>query len=190
MHWPCTHMHKHTHTHTHTRAHARTCTHTHATHRQELLSCFVVACCHGYCTSQCSDLAQLAPTSKGLSISLYVQKLTLHWITLSTLLMMAHKAETAVQGWSVDPVEAVILTHAHIHTHTCMHATTWTCSIPPPPPSFSLVISSWSASISSFFFHASADLARRTATKSLFFFTWNIIRHERQCNSQLRKINV
>ena len=25
--------------------------------------------------------------------------------------MMAHKAETAVQGWSVDPMEAVILTH-------------------------------------------------------------------------------
>ena len=62
----------------------------------------MVACCHGYCTSQCSDLAQLAPTSKGLSISPYVQRLTLHWITLSTLLMMAHKAETAVQGWSVD----------------------------------------------------------------------------------------
>ena len=79
--------------------------------RQELLSCFVVASCHGYCTSQCSDLAQLAPTSKGLSISPYVQRLTLHWITLSTLLMMAHKAETAVQGWSVDPMEAVILTH-------------------------------------------------------------------------------
>ena len=53
----------------------------------------------------------LAPTSKGLSISPYVQRLTLHWITLSTLLMMAHKAETAVQGWSVDPMEAVILTH-------------------------------------------------------------------------------
>ena len=33
-----------------------------------------------------------------------VQTLTLHWITLSTLLMMAHKAETAVQGWSVDPI--------------------------------------------------------------------------------------
>ena len=32
--------------------------------RQELSSCFVVACCHSYCTSQCSDLAQLAPTSK------------------------------------------------------------------------------------------------------------------------------
>ena len=71
------------------------------------------ACCHGYCTSQCSDLAQLAPTSKGLSISPYVQRLTLHWITLSTLLMMAHKAETAVQGWSVDPMEVVILTHIH-----------------------------------------------------------------------------
>ena len=82
-------------------------THTAHTHT----SCFVVACCHGYCTSQCSDLAQLAPTSKGLSISPYVQRLTLHWITLSTLLMMAHKAETAVQGWSVDPMEAVILTH-------------------------------------------------------------------------------
>ena len=25
--------------------------------------------------------------------------------------MMAHKAETAVQGWSVDPMEDVILTH-------------------------------------------------------------------------------
>ena len=60
----------------------------------------------------------LAPTSKGLSISPYVQRLTLHWITLSTLLMMAHKAETAVQGWSVDPMEAVILTHTHTHTHT------------------------------------------------------------------------
>ena len=46
-----------------------------------------------------------------LSISPYVQRLTLHWITLSTLLMMAHKAETAVQGWSVDPMEDVILTH-------------------------------------------------------------------------------
>ena len=89
---PDTHTHTHTHTHT-------------------LLSCFVIACCHGYCTSQCSDLAQLAPTSKGLSINPYVQRLTLHWITLSTLLMMAHKAETAVQGWSVDPMEAVILTH-------------------------------------------------------------------------------
>ena len=55
----------------------------------------VVACCHGYCTSQCSDFAQLAPTSKGLSISPYVQRLTLQWITLSTLLMMAQKAETA-----------------------------------------------------------------------------------------------
>ena len=41
-----------------------------------------------------------------------------------------------------------------------------------------------------FFFHASADLARRAATKSLFFFTWNIIRHEMQCDSQLRKVNV
>ena len=86
--------------------------------RQELLSCFVVGCCHGYCTSQCSDLAQLAPTSKGLSISPYVQRLTLQWITLSTLLMMAHKAETAAQGWSVDPMEDVILTHTHTHTHT------------------------------------------------------------------------
>ena len=28
-----------------------------------------------------------------------------------TLLMMAHKAETAVQGWNVDPREDVILTH-------------------------------------------------------------------------------
>ena len=67
--------------------------------RQELLSCFVVACCNGYCTRQCSDLAQLAPTSlsKGLSISPYVQRLTLQWITLSTLLMMAQKAETAVR---------------------------------------------------------------------------------------------
>ena len=36
-------------------------------------------------------------------------------ITLSTLLMTAHKAETAVQGWSVDAMEDVILTH----THTC-----------------------------------------------------------------------
>ena len=101
---------------------------------QELLSCFVVASCHGYCTSQCSVLAQLAPTSKGLSISPYVQRLTLHWITLSTLLMMAHKAETAVQGWSVDPMEDVILTHTHTHarahahphtnTHTCTHKNT------------------------------------------------------------------
>ena len=93
---------------------------------QELLSCFVVACCHGYCTSQCSDLAQLAPTSKGLSISHYVQRLTLQWITLSTLLMMAHKAETAVQRWSVDPMEDVILTHT-----------------PPPPSAFQ----SWSVSV-------------------------------------------
>ena len=30
----------------------------------------------------------------------YVWWLILQWITLSTLLMMAHKAETAVQGWS------------------------------------------------------------------------------------------
>ena len=45
------------------------------------------------------------------TVSHYVQRLTLHWITLSTLLMMAHKAETAVQGWSVDPMEDVILTH-------------------------------------------------------------------------------
>ena len=73
----------------------------------------LVACCHGYCTSQSSDLAQLAPTSEGLNISPYVQMLTLHWITLSTLLMMAHKAETAVQGWSVDPMEDVILTRVH-----------------------------------------------------------------------------
>ena len=51
------------------------------------------------------------PAHTLLSISPYVQRLTLHWITLSTLLMMAHKAETAVQGWSVDPMEAVILTH-------------------------------------------------------------------------------
>ena len=40
-----------------------------------------------------------------------VQRLTLQWITFSTLLMMAHKAETALQGWSVDPMEDVILTH-------------------------------------------------------------------------------
>ena len=32
--------------------------------------------------------------------------------------MMAHKAETAVQGWSVDPMEDVIWTHTHTHTHT------------------------------------------------------------------------
>ena len=124
----------------HTRTHARTQAHTHArarthTHilahrvlgtarltvrffrvpgkRQELLSSFVVACCYGYCTSQCCDIAQLASTSKlkELSISHYVQRLTLQWITLSTLLMMAHKAETSVQGWSVDPMDDVILTH-------------------------------------------------------------------------------
>ena len=36
---------------------------------KELLFCFVVAfyCYHGYCTSQGGDLAQLAPTSKGLA---------------------------------------------------------------------------------------------------------------------------
>ena len=45
------------------------------------------------------------------NISHYVQRLTLQWITLGTLLMMAHKVETAVQGWSVDPMEDVILTH-------------------------------------------------------------------------------
>ena len=97
-------------THTHTRTHTRASL------------CFVVAYCHDYCTSQWNDLAQLAPASKGLSKSCYVQRLTLQWITLSTLLMMAHKAETAVQSWSVDPVEDVIFdTHTHTHTHTHRH---------------------------------------------------------------------
>ena len=69
-------------------------------------------------TAQASGviLLSLRPQARGLSISHYVQRLTLHWITLSTLLMMAHKAETAVQGWSVDPMEDVILTHTHTHT--------------------------------------------------------------------------
>ena len=30
---------------------------------------------------------------------------------------MAHKAETAVQGWSVDPMESVFLTHTRTRTH-------------------------------------------------------------------------
>ena len=81
----------------------------------------MVACCNGYCGQQC--LAQLAPTSQGLSISYYVQRLTLHWIICSTFLMMPHKAETVVQGWSADPIEDVILTHARTHarTHTYTH---------------------------------------------------------------------
>ena len=57
-----THMHTHAHTHVYTHAHRHTHTHTDT-------PTFVVACCHGYCTSQCSDLAQLAPTSKGLSLN-------------------------------------------------------------------------------------------------------------------------
>ena len=109
-----THARARTHTHTHILAHQVDCTGFRVTgKRQELLSCFVVACCYGYSTSQCCDIAQLASTSKlkELSISHYVQRLTLQWITLSTLLMMAHKAETSVQGWSVDPMDDVILTH-------------------------------------------------------------------------------
>ena len=69
-------------TRTHTHARARTHTHifflTHwvlaarsterlfqSGNRQELSSCFVVTCCHGYSTSQSCDLAQFAPNSKG-----------------------------------------------------------------------------------------------------------------------------
>ena len=45
---------------------------------------------------------------------------------------MAHKAETAVQGWSVDPMEDVILTHTHTHTHTCSVSTSSSvCTIAP-----------------------------------------------------------
>ena len=76
-------------------------------------------CCHGFCSSQCIDLAQLAPTSKGLGISYNVQWFNLQWLTLSTLLIMGPEAETAVQGWSVDPMEDItFLTHAQTHKQT------------------------------------------------------------------------
>ena len=84
-------MYKHTHTDTHRQTqthtdrqtdrqtHTHTHTHTHTQARASLF--FVVACCHDYRTSQWSDPAQLAPASKVLSKSCYVQKLTLQWVT-------------------------------------------------------------------------------------------------------------
>ena len=40
--------------------------------------------------------------------------------------MIARKAETAVQGWSVDPMEDVILTHTHTHTRAREYTYTYT----------------------------------------------------------------
>ena len=120
-----THAHTHTHTHTHTHIHTHTHTYTHTRvfiqwnmsffgtpgscrqvdcttfrrvtcKRQELNSCFAVACSHDCSTSQCGDLAQISPTSYGLnSIGYNVQRYTIQWLTLSTWtllqLMMAQR---------------------------------------------------------------------------------------------------
>ena len=81
-------------------------------------------------------------------------------------------------------------THTHTHTHVCMRPHRHAASPPPPPYLFLSLSLPEVLQFLLFFFHASADLARRAATKSLFFFTWNIILHVMQCNSQLRKVEL
>ena len=46
---------------------------------------------HTHCTSQCSDLAQLAPISKGQCISYWCSVVDIQWLTLGIMLMMAHR---------------------------------------------------------------------------------------------------
>ena len=64
-----------------------TCTH---------VGVFVAACCYGYFTSQCIDVAQLAPKSK--SAKHWVQWYTLQRLTLSNLLMRP-KGQNSCPGY-------------------------------------------------------------------------------------------
>ena len=86
-----------------TRVHAHT-----YCNRQDLGSCFVVACCYGYCTSQRSDLAQLAPTSKGAGHAADEVQRPKH-----------------AQGWQCDPMEDAILSNTHTRIHTFFHSFTY-----------------------------------------------------------------
>ena len=127
-----------THTHTHS-THARTHTHAHTqgscsqvdctafrvpSNGQALHSCIVAACCHPHHKSQCSEPA---PTSKGLGIC-YVQWFTLHWLKLSTLLMMAKRPKQlsrvgVLTQWRMSFVETH--THTQRQTNTLASITSW-----------------------------------------------------------------
>ena len=80
------------------------------------LNCFGGTLCQGNRVSLLLSLSYFIPFMKGqwklvperTNSRYYVQSLTFKWLTLSSLLMMANKAETAVHGRSVNPMEDVI----------------------------------------------------------------------------------